>query len=101
MLRHIEVDNPAAIVSKDNEHEQHAQSRRGNGEEVDGHGVSHVLFQERAPRSGSRLVQLRPIFFHCRLGNINPELLKFGDNTRRAPGRIGLPHAANEVSQFQ
>ncbi len=92
MFRYIEIYNPAAIVSEDNEHEQHAQSHRGNGEEVDGHGVSHVLLQECAPRRRSRLVQLRAIFFHCRLGDINPELLKLGDNTRRAPGRIGLPH---------
>ncbi len=49
MLRHIKVDNPSAIVSKNNEHKQHAQSHRGNSEEVDGHCVSHVLFQERAP----------------------------------------------------
>ena len=82
MLRHIEGDNPAAIVSKNNEHEQHAQSCRGNGEEVDRHGVSYVLFQERAPRRRRRLVQLRPIFFHRRFGDINPELLKFADNTR-------------------
>ncbi len=29
MLRHIEVDDPAPIVGKDNQHEQHSQSRRG------------------------------------------------------------------------
>ena len=82
MLRYIEVDNPAAIVSKDNEHEQHAQARRGNGEEVDGHGVSHVLLQERADGRRRRLVQLRSLFFRRRFGDINPELLKFADNTR-------------------
>ncbi len=37
MLCYIEIDDPATVVSKDNEHEQHAQSRRGNGEEVDRH----------------------------------------------------------------
>ena len=46
MLGHIEVDDPAAIVGKDDEH---AQSHRGNREEVDGYSVPHVLSQERAP----------------------------------------------------
>ena len=33
MLRHIEVNDPAPIVGQDNQHEQHAQSHRGDGEE--------------------------------------------------------------------
>ncbi len=43
MLRHIEVDYSAAIVSQDYKHEQDTKSYRGNGEEVDRHGISHML----------------------------------------------------------
>ncbi len=32
---------------------------------------------------------------------MNPELLKFAHNTRRAPGRIGLSHLSNEAPQLR
>ncbi len=94
-FRHIEVNDPAPIVGKDDQHEQHSQSRRGYGEEVNRHDVPDVLLQERGPRRRSRPAQLRSILLHRRLRNINPELLKFAHNTRRAPGRICLPHLSN------
>ncbi len=101
MLRHIEINDPAPVVGKDNQHEQHSQSRRGYSEEVNGHDVLDVLLQERGPRRRSRPAQLRSILLRRRLHDINPELLKFAHNTRRAPGRIGLPHASNEAPQLR
>ena len=90
MLRHIEVNDPAPIVGKDNQHEQHSQSRRGYSEEVNRHDVLDVLLQERGPRRRSRPVQLRSILLHRRLRT--PRVIAVVGLNRRAPGPRHLPN---------
>ena len=50
MLGDIEVEDAPPVVGEHDEDEQDAQTRGGDGEEIDGDEVADVIGQERAPR---------------------------------------------------
>ena len=50
MLGDIEVEDAAPVVGEHDEDEQDAQTRGGDGEEIDGDEVPDVISQECAPR---------------------------------------------------
>jgi hypothetical protein len=50
MLSDIEVEDAPPVVGEDDEDEQDAQTRGGDGEEIDGDEVPDVIGQELAPR---------------------------------------------------
>jgi len=50
VLGHVEVDDAPAMVSEHDKNEEHAQACSGDGEEVEGDEVPHMVIKERAPR---------------------------------------------------
>ena len=63
MLCNIEVHNPATVMCKDHQNEQHIVSHGRHHEEIDKHQIADMIVQERLPRrrwwfSGSHPVLL-------------------------------------------
>ena len=49
VLGHVEVDDASAMVSEHDKNEEDAQAGSGDGEEVEGDEVPHMVGKERAP----------------------------------------------------
>jgi hypothetical protein len=59
MFGHVEAEDPPAIVGEDDQDEEDAQARGGDGEEIEGDQVPDVVGEERPPGLGRRGVPLR------------------------------------------
>jgi hypothetical protein len=49
MFRDIDMHDPTAVVTQDEEDEQHPEGGRRHGEEVDGHEIGHVIIEKAPP----------------------------------------------------
>jgi hypothetical protein len=96
MLGDVEVYDPSAMVSEHDKNEEHAQACSGNGEEVEGDEVSHMVVEERPPglrRPG------RPLRHEPRdgaLGHVDTELEELAMDARGALERIRRGHSADQ-----
>jgi hypothetical protein len=70
----VEVQDPAPMVSEDDQDKEHPQASSGNGEEVDRDEISDVIREERAPGQRGRCRALRHQAGDRTLGYFNPEL---------------------------
>jgi hypothetical protein len=56
-----------------------------------------VVLQKGLPRRGRRPLRSDTIRLHRRFGHVNAQLAQLANNAWCAPGRIGLPHRADEI----
>jgi hypothetical protein len=96
VLGHVEVDDPSAMVSEHDKNEEHAQACGGDGEEVEGDEVSHMVVKERPPGLRRPRAPLRHEPGDGALGNVNAELEELSVDTRGAPQGIRRGHFPDE-----
>ena len=77
VVGHVEVDDAPAMVNEHDEHEEDAQARGGNREEVEGDQISDMVGEERPPR-----------------------LRRLGTPLRHQPGDGSLGHADTELQEL-
>src|SRR5262249_45993659 len=77
MPGHVEVNHSSAIMGKYDKHEQHAEGRCRNGEEIDRDHLAKVILEKGPPRLRRRLPTLGYQTRDCSLGNLNSEFLQF------------------------
>ena len=89
------------MVSEYDKNEKHAQACGGDGEEVEGDDVPHVVVKERPPGLRWRFsIPASDVLPDGRLGDIDPKFHQFGVNARRSPERIGLRHRPNQETDI-
>jgi hypothetical protein len=76
VLGHVEVDDAPAMVSEHDENEEHAHTRSGHREEIEGDQVPDVIGQERPPGLGRRGGPLREQPGDGAFGYVDTELEK-------------------------
>jgi hypothetical protein len=92
----VEVQDPAPMVSEDDQDKQHPQLSGGNGEEVDRDQVPDMVREERAPGLRGRDRALRDQARDRTLRHFNAELEEFSMDSGGAPQRIGGGHFSDE-----
>jgi hypothetical protein len=80
------VQDSAAIVSEEHQHEQLPVRHRWDHEEVSGDQLVLVIGQERAPRLRGRPSTADHVHRHCPLADRETELEQFAVNPWSAPG---------------
>jgi hypothetical protein len=68
--------------------------------EIQGHQVLHMVLQKGLPRGEWRFSRAYPMRFHSGLRHVNAQLAQLADDSRCTPGRIGLPHCADELADL-
>jgi hypothetical protein len=100
MLRDIEVDNAATIVSQDDEDIQDLETKRRDCEEINGYQLSNMIAKKRHP-SLSGL----PVLWHqsrnSPLGNLEPEFQELTVDTWGSPDGIGGSHGSHQLANLQ
>jgi len=96
-----DADDTSAIVRQDHQDEQQAVRRRRDHKEINGHQLSHVVRQERAPRLRRWPPMADHVFRDAGLTDVNPEFQEFAVDARRAPQRIGPRHRANQRADVE
>ena len=100
MRGNVVVHDPSTIMGQGDEHEEHAEGRGRDGEEVDGRELSHVVGEEGAPGLGpGRSRMAAEVLRHGRLGDLDPQLPELAVNAGRAPERVGRLHLADQVAE--
>ena len=74
-----------------------AERGRGDDEEVHRHDVTQVVLQKRAPVLRWLPGPRRPIPPNSGVAHFDPELMEFGLDARRAPGRVRAPHMDDQT----
>jgi hypothetical protein len=85
MLGDIEVDDPPAMVGKDDEDEQDAQPRGGHGEEIDGNQVPDMVVEECPPGLRGLGTPSRHEAGHGTLGHLDTKFQEFAMDSGRPP----------------
>jgi hypothetical protein len=96
----VAVQNPAAVVRQDDEHEQHLEAHRGDGEEVDGDQVGRVVGEEGAPSGRRRLARANAVLLDSRLGDLDAELPELASDALGAPRGVGGGDLADEAAKL-
>ena len=86
VLGDIEVNDPSAVVTDDDQAVEQPERRGRNDEHVDSNGVAHVVAQEAAPGRGGDLGSPRHVSADGRLADHDAELEQFAVD-RGAPQR--------------
>jgi hypothetical protein len=81
----VEVQDPAPMVSEDDQDEEHAEPSSGNGEEVDRDQILDMVREERAPGLRRRYRPRRDQAGDGTLGYLDTEFQKLAMNSRRTP----------------
>src|SRR5438128_4022502 len=93
---HVEVDDALAMVHEHDEHEEDAQARGGNREEVEGDQISDMVGEECPPR----LRRLGPPLRHQpgdgTLGHVDTELQELAMDSWGAPEGVRGGHAGDQ-----
>jgi hypothetical protein len=97
LFGHVEVHDPTAGASENDEDEEDLEGDRGHDEEVDRHEVLHVVFEEGAPRRGGRLPGPHHVLLYRGLAHGDAELRKFAHNPWGAPAWVRRRHLSDEV----
>lgn len=82
----VEGQDPAPMVSEDDQDEEHAQPSGGNGNEVDRHQIPDMVREERPPGLRRRCRALRDQARDGTLGHVDAELQEFAMDR-------GAPHS--------
>jgi hypothetical protein len=100
VFRDIDMDETSSLMGQNEQDEQHCVGDCRYDEEIQGHEVLHVVFQEGLPCRRRRSLRSDAIRLHRRLGHLDAQLVQLADDPRRAPGGIRLPHRLNELADF-
>jgi hypothetical protein len=96
----IEMDDPSAMVTKDDDGIQQLERRgRDHGHVGRGDG-RHMLPQEAAPSRGGSVTTPSKMPADSSLAHFDAELEQFAMDARRAPERIGAAHLTDQGSDF-
>jgi hypothetical protein len=86
MLGDIEMDYPSAMVSEQDENEEHPQACGRDREEIEGDEISDMVGEERPPRLGWRCAPLRHQAGNGALREVEAELEEARAPALRRPG---------------
>ena len=100
MIRHVEVEEFAAVMAEDDEDEEQAEGEGGDHEEVDGDDVSGMRGEKGAPRG--RRPRRRPVHVlgDREFGDVVAEQGQFRPDAPAAPRRILPCHPADQVANL-
>ena len=96
----VEVNDTAAIVTKDDEDEQDPERGSRQGEEIDGDQVLDMVV-EKAPLRLRRWFSRRHVLGHGGLGNGYAQLRDFAVYPWRSPQRIGSGNIPDQLAHFR
>src|SRR5215472_4788033 len=100
MSRHGEMQNPATVVSQDQEYIQHLKANGRHREEVDrDHGL-HMVLQKRFPCLGWRFSFAHQVFADTGFADVDAEFEQFAMDARRSPKRVFAAHSSNQLAGF-
>jgi hypothetical protein len=100
VIRHVEVEEFAAVVPQDHEDKEQAEGEGRHEEEVDGDDVSGMGGQKRAPgRRGPRRGSVH-VPGDREFGDVVSEQGEFRLDAPPAPGRILPRHASDEAADL-
>ena len=97
ILGDLEVDDPSAVVAKNDQRVEKPERRGGDDEHVDRGHIVHVVVQEAAPGWGGDLGSPRHVSPNGGLADFNTEHEQFAVNARRPPDGVGHAHLADQL----
>jgi hypothetical protein len=97
MSRYVEMDDPATVVSHDQEHVQDLETDRRHGEKVNRHQGLDVILQEGSPSLGGRPAPANDVFADAGLADIDAEFEEFAVDARSTPEWIFAAHLADQI----
>ncbi len=100
VLRDVEVDHTAALMTKNHQAVQDLKRRRRHGEKVQRRDLANVVVQEGTPILRWRLRRALQVLRHRRFRHVMAEQVQFGLNARCAPQWILAAHAANKPANL-
>src|SRR5207245_10581840 len=80
MLSDIEVYNASALVSQDDEDEEHPERHRRHHKALQGDHVLHIVLKKGFPRGGRGFLGSCTIFLDGRFRHLDAKLSEFADN---------------------
>ena len=89
MLGHIEVNHFPSVVGQHNQHEEDLDPDRGHGEEVEGHKLRHLGFEEDPPRGSGRSSRAPAILLDRGFRHRNSQLPSCAQDPWGPPPGIG------------
>lgn len=98
MFGDVKVDDLSSLVGQNQYDEQHLVSDRWHDKEIQSHRVLHVILQKGLPCWRRRPLRSDAILLHRRLGHLDAQLAQLADDPWCTPGRIALPHGADEIA---
>ena len=100
ILGDIEVNDPSAVMTDDDQAVEQPERRGRNDEHVDGHGVAHVIAQEAAPGRGGDLGPPGYVSADSGLADLDAELEQLAVDAGSAPKRVCLAHLADQITDL-
>ena len=97
MARHVEMEDPTPIVSKDHEHEQDSARQRRHREEIDRDGRLEVVHEEGAPALRRWLLPPRHQPRNRSLRDREPQFQQLSMDPRRAPEWVREGHLSDQA----
>src|SRR5215510_8513852 len=99
--RDRKVDNSSAVDAQHNQGVEQPERRGGDYEHVNRRNVWKVVPQEASPGRGGGLGPPRHPPPDRSLANLDPEFEQLPVNARRTPQRVGVAHAADQITDFR
>ena len=94
------MDDPTSVVDQHDQHEEHLERDRGDGEEVEGDDVRHVILQEGPPGGRGRPARAHAILLDGGFRHGSPQLPQLAQDARGPPPRIGLRDLPDQRPDF-
>ena len=99
VVRHVNVEEFAAVVTKHYEDEEQPERQRRHEEEVDGDRVSKMAGQKGPPCRGGARRGATHVFGHSQLGDRVAEQSEFRLDAAPAPGGVLPRHPSDQLAQ--
>jgi len=96
----VEVRDIPPVVTQDDEGEEYAKRRGGDGEEVDRDDISNMVIQEGSPGWRRRFATTDSVLVHGRLGNVVAEQDEFRVNAWYAPEQVPPAHPSDQITDY-
>jgi hypothetical protein len=100
MLGDVEVQDATPMVGEDDQDEEDAQARRGNGEEIDGDQISDMVGEERPPGLRRWGAPLGDQPGDGALGHVDAQLEQLAMDSGGAPEAIGGGHSRDQGARI-
>jgi len=84
----VEVQNATAVMGQNQENVKNLEGDRGHGEEINGHELLDMIFEESAPRLRRRFVAAHHVFADAALSDVDAEFEQFSMDPRCTPKGI-------------